>query len=263
MNSRRGKHCAGSRRSLASALWIAAFFLPANAVPAQTASAPAPPPASQDNGLHRSLLHPSWQLGGFVAGGFPPAYQIDDPAGHFALRVELASAGFEAGRMLTAPHGPSLLRGRGEAMAEVIPFWLAYYPSQTQTMYFAGNLMPPASVQLASYSSRGASLTPFIFRWNLARRIRSRIVPWVQLGGGVLWTNHKFPILEGSTCVFNFTPQYGAGVNIFNDSGRSINLAVKMVHISNARLGNYNPGMNKTVQFSAGYSWWKLSLIHI
>jgi hypothetical protein len=202
-------------------------------------------------------LHSSWQLGGFVAGGFPPAYKIDDPSGHFALQVGLASAGIEAGRMLTAPHGPTLLRGRGEAMAEVIPFWLAYYPRQTQTIYFAGNLMPPTSVQLATYSSHGASLTPLIFRWNLARHGNSRIVPWAQLGAGVLLTNHKFPILEGSTCVFNFTPQYGAGVNLFDHSRHSINLAVKMVHISNARLGDYNPGMNKTVQFSIGYSWWK------
>ena len=252
MNLHTRKHCAEFLRAVASALWIAVFLLPANVVPAQTASAAAWPLPSQDKVLHRF-----WQIGGVVAGGFPPAYKIVDPSGHFALQVELASAGIEAGWMLTAPHGTSLLRGRGEAMAEVIPFWLAYYPRQTQTIYFAGTLTRPTSVQLASYRSHGSSVTPLIFRWNLARRNYSRIVPWAQLGVGVLWTNHKFPILEGSTCVINFTPQYAVGVNLFDHSRHSINLAVKMVHISNAHLGDYNPGMNKTVQFSAGYSWWK------
>jgi hypothetical protein len=29
------------------------------------------------------------------------------------------------------------------------------------------------------------------------------------------------------------------------------------VHISNASLGDSNPGVNATVQFQIGYSWWK------
>jgi hypothetical protein len=252
MESRTGKHCPGFYRAVVSAFWGAVFFLPANAVHGQTSPASASPLPLQDYAVNRF-----WQFGGFVAGGFPPSYKIDDPVGSFKLRVALASAGLEAGRMLTAPHGASLLRGRGEAMAEVIPFWLAYDPRQTQTIHYTNNPASPNFVQLTPYSSYGASITPFIFRWNSARRGHSLIVPWAQLGVGVLWTNHKFPILEGSTCVFNFTPQYGAGVNLFHHSRHSVSLAGKMVHISNARLGDYNPGMKKTVQLSAGYTWWK------
>jgi lipid A 3-O-deacylase len=29
------------------------------------------------------------------------------------------------------------------------------------------------------------------------------------------------------------------------------------MHISNASLGDANPGVNATVQFQIGYSWWK------
>jgi hypothetical protein len=32
---------------------------------------------------------------------------------------------------------------------------------------------------------------------------------------------------------------------------------MKVIHISNASLGDHNPGLNFTFQFSAGYSWWK------
>ena len=62
---------------------------------------------------------------------------------------------------------------------------------------------------------------------------------------------------HASTSVINFTPQVGAGVNIFNRPKHSIELGVKAIHISNASLGDHNPGLNQTLQFSAGYSWWK------
>jgi hypothetical protein len=57
--------------------------------------------------------------------------------------------------------------------------------------------------------------------------------------------------------VINFTPQVGVGVNIFNRPKHSVNFAIKAIHISNASLGDHNPGLNQTIQFSAGYSWWR------
>jgi len=47
------------------------------------------------------------------------------------------------------------------------------------------------------------------------------------------------------------------GENIFTQKNRSLDFAVKAVHISNAGLGDHNPGLNITLQFSAGYSWWR------
>ena len=85
----------------------------------------------------------------------------------------------------------------------------------------------------------------------------SRAVPWAQLGGGLLWTNHKFPLLGGSTSVINFTPQIGFGESTFVKKNQSVDAAFKIVHISNAGLGDNNPGINFTFQFSVGYSWWK------
>src|SRR5271163_559098 len=92
------------------------------------ADATSAPAASQpvDDQLHRS-----WEIGGFIAGGFPPYYEIHSRGLRYSEQLDFFNAGGVAGKMLTAPRGPGFLCGRGEAVVEVIPFWLAYYPKQT------------------------------------------------------------------------------------------------------------------------------------
>jgi len=88
-----------------------------------------------------------------------------------------------------------------------------------------------------------------------------RFVPWFQLGSGLLWTSQNFPqgtgAVGGNTSRVNFTPQVGFGESIFTKKNQSLALALKVVHISSAGLGEYNPGVNLTLQFTLGYSWWK------
>jgi hypothetical protein len=120
------------------------------------------------------------------------------------------------------------------------------------------------------------SITPIILRWNfLGTR---RFAPWAQGAGGLLWTNHKYPAFGGppltgtagfsystlgdngpndGTSVWNFTPQFGVGVHYFVSPKRSIDLGANAIHISSASLGDKNPGINASVQFTLGYSWWK------
>jgi lipid A 3-O-deacylase len=209
-------------------------------------------------------FHKSWQLGGFFTGGFVPSYQVHSPfvfqgqsyEESETVELNLFSVGFVGGKMLTVPRGPGVLRGNGEALVEVMPFWLADYPHQSQTYCVTGQ--PCGQICcLGPYHRSGASVTPFLLRWNFMKSNRSRAIPWAQLGGGLLWTNHKFPLLGGSTSVINFTPQVDAGESIFLHKNQSLDFAVKAVHISNASLGDNNPGLNVTLQFSVGYSWWK------
>lgn len=141
-------------------------------------------------------------------------------------------------------------------MLELMPYWLAHYPAQSGYYVQPGYPINPNNKWSASARSyHGASVTPFLLRWNFTGEHSRRLIPWMQLGGGLLWTNHKFPTEESS--VINFTPQLGAGINIFSRNDRSFELGVKAIHISNASLGDHNPGFNQTLQFSAGYSWWK------
>jgi hypothetical protein len=128
----------------------------------------------------------------------------------------------------------------------------------------------------------GASVTPIILRWNFTHG--RRMMPWVQGAGGLVWTDHKYPgfgvppsagagiygppesvyLLANDgpnteTSVWNFTPQFGVGVHYFVRARRSIDVSANAVHISSSSLGDKNPGVNASVQFSIGYSWWKQS----
>ena len=214
--------------------------------PAQDLAGPSP---QGENGLSR---HP-WQIGVFAQGGFPPSYEVRFGFVHYGEQLELFSAGFSAGIQTRRFDGPRPLRGRGEALLEVVPFWLARYPPQTLVTYEGPYVVTGT---WNGQNTPGASVTPFLLRWNFSQRDSARVAPWLQLGGGLLWTNHKFPMAYGDTSVINFTPQVGAGINVFSRPRHSMDFAIKAVHISNANLGDFDPGIF-TLQFSAGYSWWK------
>ena len=191
-------------------------------------------------------------------------------------------AGVHAGKVLTPLKGNGMTRGNFEYAAEVFPFWQSYTPTSLRQNCVD---LPDASngFQQVSCSApfkiggtfTGVSITPIILRWNFAGS--RRWVPWMQGAGGLIWTNHKYPPFGGpannivgvsdyafgnnrlsdETSVWNFTPQFGIGTHYFVSSRRSVDFAANAVHISSASLGDRNPGVNASVQFSLGYSWWK------
>ena len=182
-----------------------------------------------------------WDLGVFFDGGFGTSGETSD---HFL------NAGVRIGKVLTGAAGPGILRGQFEYAIELIPYWQAFTPKET---YPLGPQLPSVTTG-GTYT--GLSMTPAILRWNLVRW--KRVMPWVQGGGGLIWTNHKFPP-NGShgTSVWNFEPQFGVGMHYFLKPNRAITFGANAVHISNASLGDANPGVNATVQFQIGYTWWK------
>jgi hypothetical protein len=102
-------------------------------------------------------------------------------------------------------------------------------------------------------SAYGVSFTPFDLKYNFTRD-GARAVPFLELGGGVLFTNNDVP--AGTNSV-NFTPQAGIGIHMpFGTHGYHATLALKYVHISNAGLSVPNPGIN-TIQFRLGIGKFK------
>ncbi|HEX6496966.1 MAG TPA: acyloxyacyl hydrolase [Acidobacteriaceae bacterium] len=175
------------------------------------------------------------------------------------------SIGARAGKVLTDPAGPGFLRGQFEYSAEVTPWWQGRTASFERYNLTATN-NPDIAAATGPYKTGGAyngfSFTPILLRWDLVGS--RRILPFVQGGGGLIWTNHKFPPVgplplpgHQGTSVWNFTPQFGVGFQYFLKPRRSITFNANAVHISNASLGDANPGVNATVQFQIGYSWWK------
>ena len=226
----------------------------------------------QQNSAVGQASKSSFEFGALLQGG--NALTEGEGGIHFMM------AGVHAGKVLTDDMGPGLLKGNFEYAMELFPFWQSYTPKSQRQM-----CVPNANTSLYTCSApytiggtfTGASLTPIILRWNLTSG--TRWMPWIQGAGGVLWTNHKYPAFGGppialpgtavgsgsvgnntpadDTSVWNFTPQFGVGAHYFLKPGRSIDFAANAVHISSASLGDKNPGVNASVQFSVGYTWWK------
>lgn len=179
-------------------------------------------------------------------------------------------AGLHAGRVLTNNFGAGGLRGNFEYAVEVFPYWQSFTPrfQKVSCSQPSGSaLITCSQPYTVGGTFTGASVTPIILRWNSARS--GKVTPWIQGAGGVLWTNHKYPAYgdtttslttngpNGDASVWNFTPQAGIGLHYFTRRDRSVDFSANAVHISSASLGDRNPGVNASVQFSVGYTWWK------
>ncbi len=182
------------------------------------------------------------------------------------------SAGFQLSKPLTPVVQAGIFTGQFEFGGNIMPLWQAYTPAPGKQNFTCASPEGPytCSLEVGGGTFRGVSLTPVILRWNFLTRSR-RFQPWFQGAGGLIYTTHKFPpnfqstqtidgqtvLLDGGTCVWNFTPQGGGGVHYFIRPKRSIDLGVNAVHISSASLGDRNPGVNASIQIQVGYTFWK------
>jgi len=154
---------------------------------------------------------------------------IDRPYVHFAR------AGLRVGRVLTGELGTGAGRGTFELDAEIMPVdYVLWHGRRDVEIY-------------------GFSVSPIVMKWNFTRGRKT--IPYILAQGGMLHTKLKIP--PGNTSTVNFVSGPGVGFNYFLKPGRSINLDVRATHLSNASLGDHNPGVNASLQFSIGYNWWK------
>jgi lipid A 3-O-deacylase len=166
------------------------------------------------------LRHPGWNKGLFVGGGTSVA---SSPSGQSLL------VGFRLGRVLTNEHGSGFLRGTFEMAGDIIPldeYWI--HGGQ-----YAGGI------------------NPFIAKWNFTSPCK--VAPYIAAVGGVLFSSKNLP--PGDTSQINFTSGAEVGVQMFRKGRNSWDLAVKAYHLSSASLGNHNPGINASLQFTLGYTW--------
>jgi hypothetical protein len=196
----------------------------------------------------------SWQYGPFINYGIGLGDRSD---------YKFLSAGFEAGKVMTPVLHAGLVTGQLEFAGNIMPLWQAYTPAPHLATFSCCDPKQTWVGKEGGGTFRGVSMTPVIFRWNLLTSSR-RVQPWFQAAGGLIYTTHKFPPAQlplpgqdGGTSVWNFSPQGGGGVHIFTRSKRSIDIGVNAVHISSASLGDRNPGVNASMQFQVGYSFWK------
>lgn len=133
------------------------------------------------------------------------------------------------GHVLTSPYGPGPLRGTLEYAFEAVP----------------------AMVLRESGSIFGAGFNPLMLQYNFATE--RRFVPFIQVGGGTLWTTRDFP---PGTSSFNFTPQGGIGAYWLRADRTALVFGARFHHISNAGISQPNPGHNALYLYG-GFSWWR------
>jgi lipid A 3-O-deacylase len=238
-------------KKVASSLAVlACSFLSAGAQNTQT------PIVANDHPASAVLATRPWEFGAFFQGGVGIGDRSD---------FSFTSAGVRLGKVITNQHLPGLLRGQFEYAGELMPYWQSFTPAphfQETTVITDDGQVTKALLPYNGGTFTGISITPIILRWDL--NPGKRFAPWVQGAGGLIWTNHKFPpdiIVQhgdsGGTSVWNFTPQFGVGFHYFVKQRQSVDFAANAIHISSASLGDRNPGVNASVQFQIGYTWWK------
>jgi hypothetical protein len=153
-----------------------------------------------------------WTAGGHGTNGSQSGDSVWNLGGRFGL-------------ILTDERGPGFLRGRLEYAVDVVPAFVIWQKGG------------------AAY---GAGVNPFAFKWIFATH--RNIAPYVELGGGTLFTNVKTP--PGTSRV-NFTSSGAVGLH-FLRSKYNVSTEVRFMHISNAGIADLNPGIN-TIQFRVGF----------
>jgi hypothetical protein len=136
------------------------------------------------------------------------------------------------GRVWTNDIGKSWFRGNFETKIEIMP--LQVY------------LQPPVNAY-------GVEMKPAALIWNFTGN--RTVKPFFELSGGLLVTNHDVPV---NTNNVNFTPQSGMGFHFFTGKpGRAVTFQCMYKHVSNSGLDRRNSGINASLQFVLGYTWFR------
>jgi lipid A 3-O-deacylase len=138
--------------------------------------------------FHVDNYHPL-EIGAIIQGGFGVTEDRDD--------FKFFMAGAHIGKVIAASHGHSAFRSNFELAGEFFPFWQSYTPKFQRPFCTNPPGTPPVCTPFYTVGGTftGMSITPIIFRWNLAGTKHFSF--WGQAAGGLLWTNHKYPAFGG------------------------------------------------------------------
>ena len=150
-------------------------------------------------------------------------------------RVRLGLVAFRYARVLA----------RGENLAlkytlDAVPVAAMSFPSFETT---AGG------VREVRKTITGAGLSPVGFQLNFRRR--ERVQPFAQASGGFLYFGERVPDERGAQ--FNFTADFGGGVQWKTGARRAWTVGYRYQHISNGYRADVNPGFDSNLVY-VGFS---------
>ena len=94
----------------------------------------------------------------------------------------------------------------------------------------------------------GEAFSPVGMRWNFLPR--RRIQPFFEGHGGYMYSTHPIPVAQAGS--FNFTFDFGMGVEWYRARTHSIRAEYRFHHISDHDTTNVNPGIDNSV-FQVSY----------
>ena len=166
------------------------------------------------NTPEKTLASYPWEIGPFLQGGLGTANRT---AYHFM------PAGIKIRKTENHPALGGIFRGRFEYDIEIMPYWQAFTPKAGLQGYTVRPVTNPPQYKYLPTGGgtfTGVSITPIILRWDLMPH--GNWEPFVQGGGGLIYTTHKFPpdVLvphgqPGGPTVWNFPRQFGVGSRSF------------------------------------------------
>ena len=95
----------------------------------------------------------------------------------------------------------------------------------------------------------GAGVAPVGFQVNFRRR--ERVQPFAQTSGGFLYFGERIPTQQGAQ--FNFTADFGGGVQWKTAARRAWTVGYRYHHVSNGYRADVNPGFDSNL-FYVGFS---------
>jgi hypothetical protein len=145
------------------------------------------------------------------------------------------TAGLRYGRVFSASK-----RVAYEYTFDAVPVAVVFQPEFAR--FF--NRRPSSSVY-------GAGLSPIGFKVNFNRQ--GRVKPFASGSAGFLYFREPVPADVPRATRFNFTFDFGGGVQFFTRPRQALTVGYKFHHISNANRSDVNPGLDNNL-FYVGYS---------
>jgi len=119
----------------------------------------------------------------------------------------------------------------------------------TLDIFPAAVVFEPDRVRRGNSTIYGAGLSPLGLKVNFGQ---SWIQPFVAASIGFLYFEDDIPVPDSSR--FNFTPEFGLGLQFFLTPKQALTLGYKLHHMSNADTSRNNPGMDSHVIY-VGFSF--------
>lgn len=165
-----------------------------------------------------------------------------------ALESDLVGQSVQTQILPVAKTGPAYSVGQVLSCAVVITPYSYIFPNPTGgTTTYSGYFTQTCSGREWTI---GEAISPVGFQWNFLPRLKAQ--PFLIGHGGYMYSTKPIPTaIAGS---FNFTFDFGAGVELYRSRTQSVRAEYRFHHISNHQTAEENPGIDNGV-FQVTYSF--------